>query len=64
MNIYEKIGPTHNNQKGSGGPKKGGRLKSPLRENISVSVISEVFLIQCIATILRPFLPEINIPPE
>ena len=32
VNIYEKMGPTHNNQNSSGALKKGGRLKSPHRE--------------------------------
>ena len=26
MNIYEKMGPTHNNQNSPGGPKKGGSV--------------------------------------
>ena len=36
INIYEKMGPTHNNQNGPGGPKKGGSVKITTAEMLDL----------------------------
>ena len=42
------MGPTHNNQNGPGGPKKGGRLKSPHRYIHSAPWWRWILLLLCL----------------
>ena len=41
MNIYEKMGPTHNNKNGPGGPKKGGSVNITTAVAFSFNTINK-----------------------